>query len=128
MAPLLSGNRIDNWIGGARRAPENGEYLESVDPSVGKPWLEIPNGDARDVDAAVAAAKAAFEGPWREMAAMQRAALLRAVAAFDRREFFGVPCDLDRDGAPKNSRRSNAATTASRFARRSPATCPPSRR
>ena len=77
---LLTGNRIDHWIGGARVAPANGAYLESVDPSIGKPWIEVPAGDAEDVDAAVAAAKAAFEGPWREMAAMQRAALLRAVA------------------------------------------------
>ena len=78
---LLTGNRALNWIDGARRAPENGEYLESVDPSVGKAWIEVPNGDARDVDAAVAAAKAAFAGPWRDMPAMQRAALLRAAAA-----------------------------------------------
>ncbi len=77
---LLSGDRIDNWIAGARRAPASGEYLESVDPSVGKAWIEVPKGDARDVDAAVSAAKAAFEGPWRDMAAMQRAALLRAAA------------------------------------------------
>ena len=77
---LLTGNRIDHWIGGARVAPAKGAYLESVDPSIGKPWIEVPAGDAEDVDAAVAAAKAAFEGPWREMAAMQRAALLRAVA------------------------------------------------
>jgi aldehyde dehydrogenase (NAD+) len=80
MAPLLQGNRIDHWICGARVAPANGEYLESIDPSVGSAWIEVPGGDARDVDAAVAAAKAAFEGPWRVMAAMQRAALLRAVA------------------------------------------------
>jgi len=77
---LLTGNRTLNWIDGARRAPENGEYLESFDPSVGKAWIEVPNGDARDVDAAVAAAKAAFAGPWRDMPAMQRAALLRAAA------------------------------------------------
>lgn len=77
---LLSGNRIENWIGGARVAPANGEYLESVDPSVGRPWIEVPKGDARDVDAAVTAAKAAFEGPWRQLPAMQRAGLLRAAA------------------------------------------------
>jgi len=80
MAALLAGNRLDNWINGKRVAPANGEYLESVDPSTGKVWIEVPGGDAQDVEAAVAAAKAAFAGPWREMAAMQRAALLRAVA------------------------------------------------
>ena len=80
MSTLLRGNRIDNWIGGKRVPPATSSYLESIDPSVGKPWIEIPEGDSQDVDAAVAAAKTAFEGPWRDMPAMQRAALLRAVA------------------------------------------------
>jgi aldehyde dehydrogenase (NAD+) len=80
MDALLKGRRIDHWIGGRRVPPATGKYLESIDPSVGKPWIEIPDGDAQDVDAAVSAARAAFEGPWHDMAAMQRAALLRAVA------------------------------------------------
>lgn len=80
MSPLLEGNRIDHWIGGQRVAPQAGGYLESIDPSVGRPWVEVPRGDAADVDAAVAAAKAAFPA-WRNMPAMQRAGLLRAAAA-----------------------------------------------
>lgn len=81
MAPLLRAERIDHWIDGARVAPANGDYLESIDPSVGKAWIEVAAGDARDVDAAVAAAKAAFAGPWRDMPATQRAGLLRAAGA-----------------------------------------------
>lgn len=80
MAALLQGARIDHWIDGGRRPPANGRYLESVDPSTGRVWIEVPDGDAQDVDAAVEAASRAFAGPWREMPAMQRAALLRAVA------------------------------------------------
>ncbi|MFK7896720.1 MAG: aldehyde dehydrogenase family protein [Myxococcota bacterium] len=80
MGALLTGNRIDHWIGGKRVPPANDRYLESIDPSLGKPWIEIPEGDAQDVDAAVQAARSAFEGPWRDMPAMQRAALLRAAA------------------------------------------------
>ena len=80
MAKLLTGNRVENWIGGVRCAPSNGQYLESTNPSTGKVWIHVPNGDADDVAAAVAAAKAAFRGPWRDMPAMQRAGLLRAVA------------------------------------------------
>ena len=79
MSPLLNADRIDHWIAGERVAPASGDYLESIDPSVGAPWVEIPAGDATDVDRAVAAAKAAFP-VWRDMAAMQRAALLRAAA------------------------------------------------
>jgi aldehyde dehydrogenase (NAD+) len=80
MAPLLEGSRIDNWINGRRVPPQNGNYLETVDPSYAKPWLEVPDGDAADVELAVAAARAAFEGPWRQLPAMARAGLLRSVA------------------------------------------------
>lgn len=81
--PLLEAGRaprLDHWIGGARRAPASGAYLPSIEPAFGKAWAEIPEGDADDVDAAVAAAKAAFEGGWRDAPAMQRAALLRRAA------------------------------------------------
>jgi aldehyde dehydrogenase (NAD+) len=77
---LLSGDRIDQWIDGTRVPPRNGRYLESLEPSYDRAWIEIPDGDASDVDDAVAAAKRAFEGPLREMPAMRRAALLRATA------------------------------------------------
>ena len=80
MAPLLEGKRIDNWIDGRRVAPGSGDYLESIDPSYAKVWVEVPDGDAADVDLAVVAARAAFEGPWRQLPAMGRAALLRSVA------------------------------------------------
>ena len=81
--PLLDAGRtprLDHWVGGARRAPAGGAYLPSIEPAFGKAWAEIPAGDSDDVDAAVAAAKAAFEGGWRDAPALQRAALLRSVA------------------------------------------------
>jgi len=81
--PLLDAGRtprLDHWIGGARRAPASGAYLPSIEPAFGKAWAEIPEGNADDVDAAVAAAKAAFEGGWRDAPALQRATLLRRVA------------------------------------------------
>jgi acyl-CoA reductase-like NAD-dependent aldehyde dehydrogenase len=80
MARLTDGSRIDNWIGGERRAPATGEYIASVAPAFAEPWIEIPASDARDVDAAVDAARAAYRGGWRATPAMQRAALLRALA------------------------------------------------
>jgi aldehyde dehydrogenase (NAD+) len=80
MARLLEGQRIDNWIDGRRVPPCNGNYLESIDPSYAKAWVEVPDGDAADVELAVAAARTAFEGPWRQLPAMARAGLLRAAA------------------------------------------------
>lgn len=78
MSTLLPKGRIDNWIDGRRVPPVAGRYLASIDPSLGTPWIEVPAGDAEDVAQAALAAKRAFEGPWRALPAMGRAALLRA--------------------------------------------------
>ena len=82
MATLLrpDQNRIENWIGGRRVPPAAGQYLDSVNPSNAEAWIQVPSSDADDIAAAVEAAKHAFEGAWRSMAAMNRAGLLRAAA------------------------------------------------
>src|SRR3546814_6952546 len=52
----------------------------SIDPATGAPWGDVAWGGERDVDRAVAAAKQAFEGPWRKIPTWERAALLRKFA------------------------------------------------
>jgi aldehyde dehydrogenase (NAD+) len=65
-------------IGGKACDPAGGTWFETQNPYTGEAWAEIPRCDARDVDAAVKAAHAAFtSGPWPEMTATQRGALLR---------------------------------------------------
>lgn len=55
-----------------------GEYFDSENPYTGKVWAQIPKCNADDVDRAVKAAYAAFDsGPWAEMTASNRGALLR---------------------------------------------------
>lgn len=72
--------RFHQLIDGEKRPAANGRWMESIDPSRGLPWAEIPDGGAADIDAAVAAARRAFYGGWRKLPALQRAALLRRVA------------------------------------------------
>ena len=55
------------YIGGQWVAPQDGGQIESIDPSTGKPWALVAYGGKRDVDRAVAAAREAFNGPWRKM-------------------------------------------------------------
>lgn len=56
----------------------SGEYFESENPFTGKAWARIPKCNAQDVDRAVTAAYAAYDrGPWAEMTATARGALLR---------------------------------------------------
>jgi acyl-CoA reductase-like NAD-dependent aldehyde dehydrogenase len=65
-------------IGGRSVDPHGGTWFETQNPYTGQAWAEIPRGDASDVDAAVKAAHAALtSGPWSEMTATQRGALLR---------------------------------------------------
>ena len=65
------------FIGGEWVTPIDGESVESIDPSTGKPWALVPFGGKSDVDRAVAAANEALRGPWGRMSVYDRAALLR---------------------------------------------------
>src|SRR5579883_2769305 len=59
--------------------PASGEYLESVNPATGKPLAKIASANSADVDAAVAAARAAFE-TWGKTPGHVRARYLYALA------------------------------------------------
>lgn len=67
-------------IGGAWGAARSGAVLESRNPATGALLATVPRGGADDVDAAVAAARAAFEGPWSRFTPFERQALLLRIA------------------------------------------------
>lgn len=48
-------------IGGQPTSAKSGETFQDMDPSSGKPLTEVPRGDVADIDAAVDAAREAFE-------------------------------------------------------------------
>jgi acyl-CoA reductase-like NAD-dependent aldehyde dehydrogenase len=71
-------HRYDLFIDGQPRPPAFAQWFDSDDPYTGKPWAQVARGSAADVDAAVAAAHRAFtSGPWPELTASARGALLR---------------------------------------------------
>lgn len=70
----------DHFINGAGVPPASGDYFDTENPYTGEAWARIARGGAADVDAAVAAAKAAFEGPWGGLTATRRGQLLRRLA------------------------------------------------
>jgi (Z)-2-((N-methylformamido)methylene)-5-hydroxybutyrolactone dehydrogenase len=61
---------------GAERRPGTGTF-ESIDPYTGEPWAVAPEATRADVDDAVAAARAAFEGEWGALTGTARGRLLR---------------------------------------------------
>ena len=70
---------LANFIDGAFAAPRSGAYLDDVDPATGEVIAKTPDSDARDVDAAVQAAKRAFPA-WSRTPAETRSRLLLKLA------------------------------------------------
>ncbi len=65
------------FIGGKWVEAASGKTFPTVNPATGETITTIAEGDARDADAAVQAARKAFEsGPWAEMSASDRGKLL----------------------------------------------------
>jgi aldehyde dehydrogenase (NAD+) len=62
--------------GGSWQPPSAGQTLPLVNPSDGQEICRIARGTAEDVDAAVAAARAALEGAWGAMTALERGRIL----------------------------------------------------
>jgi acyl-CoA reductase-like NAD-dependent aldehyde dehydrogenase len=83
---LASASVVRPWLDRvAGRQFINGEFVRSnsdalfsvTNPASGEPLMEVPEGDVRDVDAAVSAARNAFEtGPWPQMLPADRSRCL----------------------------------------------------
>jgi aldehyde dehydrogenase (NAD+) len=67
------------FINGEWREAQGGASLPVVDPSTGETFDSIARGTAADVDRAVAAARAAYEGPWGAMTATERGRILTKI-------------------------------------------------
>src|SRR5439155_17558677 len=72
-------HRFGHYIGGEWRAPVEGKYFETADPSTGEKLADVAQGSAADVDGAVKAARAALAG-WQRFSSHERAKFLYALA------------------------------------------------
>jgi aldehyde dehydrogenase (NAD+) len=63
-------------IDGQQVASASGRTFKSIDPATEQVIATIAEGNEVDVDRAVAAARRAFEGPWRTMRASERGQIL----------------------------------------------------
>jgi 5-carboxymethyl-2-hydroxymuconic-semialdehyde dehydrogenase len=106
-----------HYIDGAFRPGREGRTFETLDPCTNEPIAEVSEGLAADVDAAVQAARRAFdEGPWPRLKTSERAAVLRRVADAIREhadELVGLEC-LD-VGMPIRQMHGLAARAAENF-------------
>jgi aldehyde dehydrogenase (NAD+) len=67
------------FINGEWRDASGGKTLEVVNPATEEVIATVASAEQADVDAAVAAARAAFEGPWSKLSARDRGRLLWAL-------------------------------------------------
>ena len=68
------------FIGGESVEPADGEVRELAEPATGNPLAQAATAGPADVDRAVAAARAALEGPWGKTPPNERSRLLHALA------------------------------------------------
>jgi betaine-aldehyde dehydrogenase len=69
----------DAYYDGKWRAPKSGRYVETISPGTGGPLGKVAGCGADDIDAAVAAAKTAFQ-EWRRVPPVERGRILKRVA------------------------------------------------
>jgi len=67
-------------INGELRDAQAGATFPTFDPAHGGELAQVAQADARDVDAAVTAARAAFDGPWARTSPAKRARMLNRLA------------------------------------------------
>ena len=74
-------DQLRHYIGGSLVDSVGGEVFDVLEPTTNEVYITCASGDQRDVDAAVAAARKAFdEGPWPHMMPRERARILNKVA------------------------------------------------
>jgi betaine-aldehyde dehydrogenase len=74
--------RYQMYIDGGWVDAAAGETYEVVDPTSEEPFARVPKAGVADAEAAVRAAREAFDlGPWPKMKAVERAAILNRAAA-----------------------------------------------
>ncbi|PNG28069.1 aldehyde dehydrogenase family protein [Methylocella silvestris] len=105
-------DEIRNWLSGPRPMLIDGKWVKSVsgktfdvfDPATGEKIASVSEGDAADVDLAVAAARRAFEsGPWSRMTPSERGRIIHRIGdlILDHADELAAIESLD-NGKPKS--------------------------
>ncbi|WP_256841949.1 aldehyde dehydrogenase [Ornithinimicrobium cryptoxanthini] len=104
-------------IGNQEIGSIDGATFESVDPWGREPWADVALGTAADADAAVTAARTAFdEGPWPRMGFHERARLIHRLADLIEEHTDELAMADTRDmGKPITQARHDVARSAQNF-------------
>lgn len=78
--PFLDGKPKRLLIDGKWLEAASGRTFTTINPATGETLAEVAEGDAEDIDRAVAAARRAFEGPWSRVTPYERQCILLRLA------------------------------------------------
>ena len=110
-------DRYGLFIGGKFVEALSGRYFDTIDPSNEEKLAKVAEAGAEDVEAAVAAARDAFDSDWRAMRGRDRAKFLYRIARFlqERSREFAVLESLDGGKPIKESRDVDLPLAAAHF-------------
>src|SRR5260370_17430757 len=77
--------KIQNFNDGQFGEPGGGRYLDNIEPATGKPYSQVADSDAQDIDLAVAAAEKAF-ADWSKKSVAERSRILLRIADLIQRD------------------------------------------
>ena len=105
-----------HFIGNEWVSPAGGETLPVLDPSDGQTFARLARGNTADIDAAVQAARRAFEGPWGAASAAERGRVLQRLSLLVAARHEELAQLEARDtGKPLRQARADAAALARYF-------------
>jgi len=109
--------RYGLFVGGEFVAPAADRYFATLNPATEEPLAEVAQAGEQDVDRAVAAARAAYEGPWGATTGRDRAKYLYRIARViqERAREFAVLESLDNGKPIKESRDVDIPLAAAHF-------------
>ncbi len=109
--------RYDHFINGKWVKPDNGNYFRTTNPATGKKISEVADGSAQDVDLAVKAARAAYEGAWGKMSGRERGKYIYRIARLmqERAREFAIIETLDGGKPIRESRDVDVPLAANHF-------------
>jgi aldehyde dehydrogenase (NAD+) len=85
--PFLDGRAKRMLIDGKWVEAATGKTFETINPSTGEILASVAEGDAEDIDRAVAAARRAFTGPWSRVKPYERQNILLRLADLVEQDF-----------------------------------------
>jgi len=78
-AKYFDGEPRKLFINGQWADAAAGETFDTLDPATGEILAEVARGEAEDIDRAVIAARAAFEGPWSRLTPSERGRIIHRI-------------------------------------------------